>query len=197
MQSSKVTTSNSQGWMQSASLNTTAGQQDMAVVTNKETKKVPQWLQKGAANLQHAAQQQHTPDQQHAMQQQQEDSDTPRWLREKLEKTERDMKQAAEEKAQREKEAEKKHLPNWMQNKVVANEEVQNFQQNHQQQRQIPKWLQGKPTTAGNQAVNQKNVNQLPKWLQNQASSAPDSIVQTAPATTSTNNPSKWNQDEK
>ena len=107
------------------------------------------------------------------------------------------MKQAAEEKALREKEAEKKHLPNWMQNKVVAKEEVQNFQQNHQQQKQIPKWLQGKPTTAGNQAVDKKNVNQRPKWLQNQASSAPDSMTQTAPAYVSTNNPSKWDQDEK
>ena len=158
--------------MKSVNLKTMSNQPERPTVSAAtDTKQLPKWLQQGSTA------QQRTPE---VVQKKQEQNDTPRWLQEKLEKTEQAVKQAATEKALQEKEVEKKQIPKWMQDQGEKSKHDgagQERQHNQAQQRPVPKWLQDKPSTVGKQPDDQKKMSQVPKWLQSKTSVTQENTV--------------------
>ena len=154
--------------MQAGNL-TSVNQQNMSSVSTNDTKQLPSWMQKRSSIQQKTSE--------GAQKQEAEQKDVPRWLQEKLEKTEQDVKQAAAERASQEVEAQRKQMPRWMQDQGVRSKAAESSQA---PQKSLPKWLQDKPPTSGNQSDNQKMVGQVPKWLQAKTSASQESTVSTS-----------------
>lgn len=144
-------------------------QQNMSSASTNDTKQLPSWMQKRSPMQQKTSE--------GTQKQEAEQRDMPRWLQEKLEKTEQDVKQAAAERAAQEVEAQRKQMPRWMQDQGVRSRAAESSQA---PQKSLPKWLQDKPSTSGNQSEGQKTVGQVPKWLQAKTSVPQESTVSTS-----------------
>ena len=152
-------------WMQfsKASAGTSESEQSSRLSqksTTAESKHVPKWLQ---------SQQSSTNQQQH-----QGDDGMPRWLKEKLEKTEWDVKQDAAKKALQTKEAQKKQIPKWLQEGSLKSDQAETVSQG----KPVPNWLgNSKPFPVGTQGEAHQTKPQIPKWLQAKLPAAPGNTV--------------------
>lgn len=94
----------------------------------------------------------------------------PKWLKEKLEKTEWDVKQEAAKKALQATEAQKKHIPKWLQGGSSKSYQTETVSQ----EKQMPNWLSNnKSFPVDNQGEDHQTKAQIPKWLQAKMPAAP------------------------